>query len=120
MCLAGPKSTKMLSNTDIDCIFAQFRLLIDPTNLEAQVKLDWPAGGRLKRVLHSLGTMPAPLVQSVCRDKFDLVNWRTLDLERATQLLMTVKRILHRKTGVSPQARTPAPSPVTAEATCPF
>ena len=95
--LGKAKSTKALTNGDVDRVYAQFRLLCDPVNLRESTRLQNPGIGTMERVLHALGTMPAELVQSVCRDKFDRANWRTLSLAQATQLLMTVKRVLRRR-----------------------
>lgn len=104
-CLGRERSMKLLTNKELDRVYAQFRLLIDPEDIDSQVALECPEAGQLGRVVYALGLCPDDLVRQLCRDKFDRANWRALPLVEATQLLMTVKRVLRHH---PPQALHPA------------
>lgn len=93
LALGSEKSSETLTNRDLDWVYAALELAIDPDNLNAQLKLDSRDGGPLKRVMWSLDQYEEePLVRSICRDKFGTVEWTTLSLQQARQLLMTVQR----------------------------
>ncbi len=91
--LGRDKSSKDMTNQDIDQVLAFFRLLVDPDDLSAQVALDNPdqeARRRLEWSVTHTG-LPEAYVLKVCSQKFGTREWKTLDDEQLRQLVITLK-----------------------------
>lgn len=86
------RSSTSLTQTQIDSVFAQFKLLADPDNIEAHLAIDNPELGQIKRIQFALSKFHEALVSKISADKFGTKNWKSLTCEQSQELLMTCKR----------------------------
>ncbi|MHB8520699.1 MAG: hypothetical protein ACYDH9_08065 [Limisphaerales bacterium] len=93
LALGYDKSHIALTNAELDRIFAQFDLLINPEDLGAAMTLTDPDRAKRKRIEWAIRRFPGALVYKLVRDKFDRASTAALSTIELQQLLMTLKRI---------------------------
>lgn len=91
--LGRDKSSKDFTNGDLDRVVSLFRLLIEPTDLDASMNLADPERGQAARIKHFIKhAAPFAYTDAICRGKFrgsyespfweDLPMWALKDLAR--------------------------------------
>lgn len=118
--LGRDKSSKDLTNSELDLVAALLRVLADPDNLDAVLDHQDPSRAvrrRLEWGISSSGFPPA-YVAAVCRSKFSVSDWSTLDNARLSQLVITLTQRARSKAKTAPAAQS---SPgATTSSTTPF
>jgi hypothetical protein len=129
--LGFDKSSKKLTNTDLDLVLAEFWKISEPNNLNAQMRQQ---NMTKIRALHTCRSFPALYVQRICLDRFGTRNFETLGIAQLHQLAMTLNKRAEaseqrqaRAAEQSSEAQEPigpirpiSPIPATATADCPF
>ena len=92
--LGRQKSSKLLTNAELDRVSLVFKLIINGDDLAARIAWEQPDQGQIKRLTWSIkNTAPEALIVHVCKDKFSRADWWNLGTTELRQLLMTLKRI---------------------------
>ena len=91
--LGRDKSSKVLSNKEVDRVVALFKLLQDPCNIDAVMTWDNPETPDRKRLLYSIEhiALDPAYKRQVLLDKFDTRAVGTLNNVQLTQYMMTLK-----------------------------
>ncbi len=98
LALGRLRSSKKLTNAELDRVLLVFRLVADGDDIAAVIAWDNPAEGETKRLTWSIrNTAPEPLILRLCRDKFGRADWENLAPTELRQLLMTLTRIRQRQ-----------------------
>jgi len=86
------KSSKDLTNAELDRVLALFGLVTDQENLDASLDWDDPSRQEEKRLDWCLKNLaPDGYVRSICRGKFGVREWEGLTTWQKRQLVMTLK-----------------------------
>jgi hypothetical protein len=92
--LGREKSSKHLTNAELDRVLLVFKLVINGDDLAAVIAWEQPDQGQVKRLTWSIrNTAPEALIVHVCKDKNGRGDWLNLGTTELRQLLMTLKRI---------------------------
>jgi hypothetical protein len=92
--LGREKSSKVLTNAELDRVLLVFKLVINGDDLASAIAWEQPDQGQVKRLTWSIrNTAPEALIVHVCKDKFGKGDWWNLGTTELRQLLMTLKRI---------------------------
>lgn len=92
--LGRDKSSKVLTNAELDRVLLVFKLVINGDDLASVIAWEQPDQGQVKRLTWSIrNTAPEALIVHVCKDKFGKGDWWNLGTTELRQLLMTLKRI---------------------------
>lgn len=99
LALGRDKSSKVLTNRELDVVVALFRLLADGDDLAARLDWDHPETLEERRVEWVIRhAAPEAYVRAVCADRFGTREWSGLALGAKRQLAMTlVERQRRRK-----------------------
>jgi hypothetical protein len=90
--LGKNKSSKSLTNPELDRLLALFRLLADPEDLGAMLAWNNPSEEARKRILYSINThFVESYAAQVSREKFGTPDFETLPTPDLRQLHMTLK-----------------------------
>lgn len=96
--LGADKSSKALTNRDLDAIFDHFEsyliLLSGPQSGPSRAELQ-PVK-RLIWAINKLG-LPAPYIEAICRDQFHTSDWQALSAEQLSKLRFTLVSRSRRK-----------------------
>lgn len=92
--LGRQKSSKTLTNAELDRVLLVFRLIVNADDLAAVIAWDQPDQGQVKRLTWSIKHVsPEAMTVHVAKDKFGRGDWWNLGVTELRQLLMTLKRI---------------------------
>jgi len=102
--IGRPKSSKEITNAEIDRIWLLFSLLTDPDNVDAVVKWQHPEIGERERLVKWISSLaPDATILVIARnafgDAFDFGHWQSLDIPKLKWLGKTLR------------SRQPAPEP---------
>lgn len=91
--LGRDKSSKLLSNKEVDRVVALFKLLQDPCNIDAVMTWDNPETPDRKRLLYSIEhiNLDEAYKRQILQDKFDTRALASLSIAQLTQYMMTLK-----------------------------
>lgn len=94
--LGKNKSSRDLNNRDLDKIFALFKLLADPDDLDALLALQNPETAERTRLVHGIrAAAPFPYIDALCRDRFasqyESPYFEDLAIDQLRQLHVTLK-----------------------------
>ena len=111
--LGQDKSLTDFNNRDLDRVLAQFRVLMNPDNVTAQVAVaSYRAGedqGERKRLLFRIEQLaPQAYTAAICRDRFDTADLGNLGIKELTQLRDTLvnRKVTNNRKG-NPDDNTP-------------
>jgi hypothetical protein len=114
------KSSKDLTNRELDRVVCLFRLLTEPDDIAAMVEWNNPDMGERKRLLYAIEhAAPEAYVAAIASDRFGTELWQDLAVPELRQLAVTLKGRQRRWNEEKPAAARPAlPEPEAAN--CPF
>lgn len=88
-----PKSSKTMTNPELDRVFTALELLADPDNLRAAIAQDHPEDAARRRLLWLIRkSAPEAYIAAVAEGKFTTRHWEELTNRQLTHLLVTLKR----------------------------
>ncbi len=114
-----------LKQGEIDKLIAIFKLLIDPTNIDAAIQQEHPALGEQRRIVHKIRQFaPEAYIDAICRAQFsaDYVApfWEDLPISCLRNLSITIsQRTAHWTKPIVQKLSAPTPAPEPA-LDCPF
>lgn len=115
LALGRDKSSKDLTNAELDRVLSVIRLVTDGEDIDALIALDHPEIGVEKRLNWAIEhAAPEAYVRQVAGDKYGTRLWEGLHLDQKHQLLMTLKS--RSRSRQEPAAPEPEPEPEPAEA----
>lgn len=105
--LGRDKSSKDLTNAELDLVSALLRVLADPDDLDAALDHQDPSRAVRRRLEWGVSSsgFPAAYVAAVCRSKFGVYDWSTLDNTRLSQLVITLSQRARAKSQAKPQPK---------------
>ena len=92
----GRKSSKQMTNTQINQAVALLDLLIDPESLAAAQKLTNPEVAQRAAYLDQIGRTPYAYALAICRSKYKTNDWNNLSFIELREFAMTLR---HRQPG---------------------
>lgn len=95
LALGRDKSHSKFTNQDLDRVLPVFRLLVNPTDLQARMDFDSyqrgeDPGGRKRLLVGIESKAPEAYIAAVALDKFGTKDWRSLNGQQLFRLNMTL------------------------------
>lgn len=93
LALGEEKSSKDMTDLELDRVLAIFALLQDPDDLQATMDAEHPTKSQMRRIRWSICNSPMgeSYVRAVARNKFGTARWESLNETQLRQLHITLK-----------------------------